>query len=448
MSGGAAAVVVSQPSVRSRAAVAPGLRAAPIPVALLATTLMIPTAFAVFVGTLRISPYRAVLIALFIPMLVRVIVRADIRLGIVDLFMALHGVMMLVSLSVVQGPEVALESGGVLVLEFLGAYLIGRACVRSMSQFTASVGVLAVLVTLLVPLAVYESVTGHHLIRQVASSMTGSPFYGGVDPRYGFHRAFGPMDHPILWGVVCASLLGMVTRFPMRFAGFGRSTLAIAVVIGAITSVSSGTVATLMTQFMLLAWARVTNGIKARWWILSAGILGVYIAVDMISNRSGIKVFIHYLTFSAHTAYNRLIIWDYGFYQNVLVHPWFGIGFNVWTRPTWMHSTSMDNFWLVVMVRFGLPAFFLLAGAVLSALFLSRRAGSLSLGWVISMIGMIVAACTVHFWAHTFVWFGLVLGMGGVFFDPAQEIIRSRVKAVRIPAARPQSNLGSLNDKR
>ncbi|GAG91244.1 unnamed protein product, partial [marine sediment metagenome] len=61
-----------------------------------------------------------------------------------------------------------------------------------------------------------------------------------------------------------------------------------------------------------------------------------------------------------------------------------------------MHSDSMDNFWLVQAVKFGIPGFATLAGAVL--LLMCRRRNQLGpepnalrLGWTVSMTGLIVA---------------------------------------------------------
>src|SRR5690606_32529254 len=114
--------------------------------------------------------------------------------------------------------------------------------------------------------------------------------------------------------------------------------------------------AALITQFMLLVWDRKTRHIQSRWKIFCAIGLAMYVCVDLISNRSAMKVFLSYLTFSPGTAYNRIIIFEWGI-QDVWRNPMLGIGFNVWTRPEWMHSTSMDNFWLVQAVTFGIPGF-------------------------------------------------------------------------------------------
>ena len=80
-----------------------------------------------------------------------------------------------------------------------------------------------------------------------------------------------------------------------------------------------------------------------------------------------------YATFSAHTAYWRSIIFDWGM-VNVWANPIFGLGLNDWVRPRYMVSGSMDNFWLVVAVRYGIPGFALLAAGYLIALWkIGRR---------------------------------------------------------------------------
>ena len=49
-----------------------------------------------------------------------------------------------------------------------------------------------------------------------------------------------------------------------------------------------------------------------------------------------------YFTFSTTSAYNRIIIFEYGSAE-VMRNPIFGIGLGDWIRPVWM-SDSMDNF--------------------------------------------------------------------------------------------------------
>ena len=143
-----------------------------------------------------------------------------------------------------------------------------------------------------------------------------------------------------------------------------------------------------------------------------------WIFMSLLSNRSPIKVFISYMTFSAHSAYNRILIWDYGTAE-VGRHPIFGIGFADWQRPDWMHSSSMDNFWLLTAVRYGLPALILLLAAIILTM---RRLGGLRnpddtiqryrAAWIICIAGIGIAGVTVHFWNSLFGLFMFLLGTG------------------------------------
>ena len=132
------------------------------------------------------------------------------------------------------------------------------------------------------------------------------------------------------------------------------------------------------------------------------------------------RVFLTYLTFSPHTAYNRLSIFNFGI-QDVYANPIFGIGpFNLWSKPSWMHSDSMDNFWLYQAVHYGAPAcIFILLACIVA---LSRNWAEINetirrarLGWSLSMIGLIIAAATVHLWHVGLSFFGLLLGIGAWF---------------------------------
>jgi hypothetical protein len=83
-----------------------------------------------------------------------------------------------------------------------------------------------------------------------------------------------------------------------------------------------------------------------------------YVGIDLFSTKTPFHVFVNYFTFSKQSAYNRILIFEYGTAE-VARHPVFGIGLGDWERPVWM-SDSMDNFWLVTAVRYGVPALFLL----------------------------------------------------------------------------------------
>lgn len=155
-----------------------------------------------------------------------------------------------------------------------------------------------------------------------------------------------------------------------------------------------------------------------------------YVVVDLISNRSALQVFLSYATFSPATAYWRTIIFEWGM-KNVWANPIFGIGLNSWVRPWFMYSGSMDNFWLVNAVRYGIPGFLLLAcGYGLALWSVVRRDFStdkqmlnLRMAWIITFCGLTFTLCTVHIWTtlYSFVFFMFGAGMWFISAQPETE---------------------------
>jgi hypothetical protein len=274
-------------------------------------------------------------------------------------------------------------------------------------------------VLLLAVFTIPESVTGQHLIRQVASALRGGSFHSDISPRMGLDRAFGSFQHPILYGVFAAGALGpawYALSQDTRITA-GRAARTIGVACAAVASVSSGAVAVMMVQSIGMTWDRLTRGLVYRWLGLTVGIIGAYFFVDALSNRSGMRVFLAYLTFSPSTAYGRLVIWEYGSAE-VLRNPIFGIGFNDWEHPAWL-SGGVDDFWLLNAMRHGLPGAAALAVAVMSTWWATSREHlneSTALarsGWVTCLLGLVIAGWTVHFWNQTFAFFCFWLGAGG-----------------------------------
>ena len=314
-----------------------------------------------------------------------------------------------------HGPEVAIESGGIFLVEAFGAYMLGRCLVCSERDFRALSQFIVITVLIVGIFAVAESLTGIQLIRKAFASIFGGSSSGGPSPRYGFHRAYAGFDHPILYGIFASSAVGLAwyTYDNHNHITVRKVMRTIAILIATLASVSSGALAAAAIQVLLIIWDHSTRAFRGRWWILTTVIFVTYSIIDILSNRSGMAVLLSYLTFNMHTAYVRMLIWEWGFYGNVLPNPIFGIGFNEWIRPSWL-SASVDNFWLVTMMMYGLPAFGMLAGAALLRLNatcnLLSRANPAVIGWLTTIIGLFVSGCTVHYWNSAFVWFCMLIG--------------------------------------
>ena len=162
------------------------------------------------------------------------------------------------------------------------------------------------------------------------------------------------------------------------------------------TSLSSAPLLAAAVQIGIIGWGWITRN---AWWVLIGMVVLGYLVIDLLSNRSPVQVLISYLTFNSGTAYWRLHIWTYGSAE-VWRHPLFGIGLNDWTRPDWMGTASVDNFWLLTTMRYGLPAFLLLVAGIVANVVqiarqdLSDRLADFRRGHVIALVSLAITLCT------------------------------------------------------
>ena len=387
--------------------------------ALFLLALLLPTDLSFYIGPLRLTLYRTILILSCYPAMSRVFSGRSGRVIFADWLVLVHMGWCLFVIAYYSGIEVCLQSGGVRFFEYAGAYFLARAYITDERTFQGVIAFTIVTVCLIFPWAVFESITGTNLILLVTS---GGHFVSHIEKRWGFTRAFGTFDHPILLGVWAATALSVTWRriFPQMGHPRPRKFLTIFVLLTAFASMSSGAIVSLMTQIMLMLWEAKTRLWRNRWRILLVLMVGVYIGVGLVAHHPPMIAILTHLAFSEANVYGRMIIFDYGM-ASIGRHPILGIGFNEWLHPTWM-SGSMDNFWLVQAVTFGIPGFltFALPAVLIPALGwrnLSSRITKLRTAWTISWIGIIIAGGTVDFWNNLFTYYAFFLGTGAWFLN-------------------------------
>lgn len=412
------------PVARARQAVRKGGLALteqiPMPVLALLIAGVIPTAVSFYIGALRLSPYRVVLLAMTPFLCIQLLSGAFGRMAHSDRLVFAATLWMWASLIVNDGLG-AIESGGILFLETCGAYLIGRCCIRTAGQWVATVTALGVIVSALAPLTIMESVTG---VRVIRIFFAGTAEDGSVaeslqaNVRMGFYRASGPFDHPILLGVIAAAATSALALVVQR----KRSLLVLvpACLVATLCSISSGALASLAVTGLLGAWEWVMRSVPKRWIVFLVLFAIGYFIIEMLSNRSAIVAILSVVTLNPKTAIDRTIIWDWGFNHNAVVRPWFGLGasgaFN-WVRPYWLPA-SVDNYFLYLMILYGIvPVAMLLVGIVLkvrtSVLATKVHAvHGLAWSWWIPMVSFVIAGWTVAFWNHAQIFFWFFVGAG------------------------------------
>ena len=389
-------------------------------------------------GPLQMTGLRTVLALVFVPLLIRYFQSSDRKAASTDLLFV--GFICWAGLAFTQtSPTHALENTGVLLLELLGGYLIARTYIRCAAQLRATIKVILVIVMLSLPFAIVESLTGQPALITLIDAIPGLNSVASVSipPRLGLERAQTLFAHPIHYGLFASTLTALVFigtsgHWPLWCRLLGLSSA----VLASFLALSSGAFLSVLLQLLLIIWAYTWAEGRTRWFVLIGLCCIAYVLIDLASNRTPVRVFFSYATFSAHNAYWRGLIFEWGM-VNVWQNPIFGIGLNDWIRPPFMHSGSIDNFWLVIALRYGVPGFVLFAATYLSGLLrvlfapIPAENRGLRLAWVICFTGLTFTLCTVHIWTSIFSYVFFLFGAGLWMLEPA--IVQSKTTPSRAP---------------
>ena len=369
---------------------------------LLAAAFLISLAFPMFftVSGLQLLPYRVVLLLAFVPMALRLLSGQAGGLKLHDGLLIAAVAWQCLAFLLNHGPSI-IPGAGMQVVEVLGAWMLGRVAIRTAADFRLMVRILFAMVVVLAPFAMLEAVTKRPYLLEMLP-MTGRPVW--APERFGLRRAQAVFSHPILYGVFVSATLGMVWYALNPVSGFlGRAVRAAIIFFAVFSSLSAGAIVAFVIQAALIAWEIMTRPNPNRWRTFAWLVGGTYVLLDILSNRNPFHLLVDYATFSPGASYNRILIWRYGT-DVVWANPVFGIGRNDWARPFWM-GDSVDNFWLLNAMQFGLPGLVLLAAAfftLMRAVVRSRiddpTEWACRAGWLTSLGGVIIAGGTVHYW--------------------------------------------------
>lgn len=393
-------------------------------------TVMTPVSFNL--GPLAMTSTRLFLIVMIIPMFAKLLSGHYGKLFWTDYLYCLYVVWMMPVL-LVNNPSQMIQQVGSVGLEFLGGYLIGRAYIRTPEAFLGLCKAMMIFVFFSVPFAIIELRTGNPIIVAFLEALPGLNSVTNVrtEGRMGMERVQNMFSHPIHYGLFCSVAFSLcmvalrdVISTPRRYFS------AVIIAFAGFSALSSGAILAIALQMGFIIWAAMFAKVASRWKIL-VGIFAVaYVVIDLASNRQPIDVFMTYATFSPHTAYWRSIIFEWGM-MTVWSAPVFGIGLHDWVRPWFMFDSSVDNFWLLTAMRFGIPGMMLVASGYVLGLFqIMRRDFShdpvvllIRRAWVFTFLGLSFTLCTVHVWTHiySFVFFVYGAGMFLITYQPKTE---------------------------
>lgn len=386
------------------------------PVGLFMATLLFPPETGFKLGDFLLSPQRILLIwaLLWCGTKVR-------QFTLPDFLMLGHAGWAALSLIVAHGLGQGSKSGGIYIIESIGAYWLARVYVKDARTFRGYVKILVMVIIMSILFTIPESILHRPILRNLFTAVLGGPRAEAAEVRHGLARAYGPFAHPILYGVFCASGFGLswYVLGRDRVWHMGRIGRICCICLGVIASVSSGAVLCAAVQGALVGWESLTRRIHHRWFWLITGIGTMMLTIQCLSNRGVVGLVIAYGTFDPWNGDWRQFEWQYGSAE-VWRHPVFGIGFNDWIRPDWLIHSSIDNFWLCTAMRYGIPGVALLIGALVAIIVRLAKASVASdvqsrfrLGYLTSIVAIAIAGGTVHLWGIAFTWFCFLLGSGG-----------------------------------
>lgn len=398
---------------------------------LLTYACLMPRELTVEIAGADLFPYRVFLFAL-LPFAISQAFKHVRRLTFIDLFAAIAAIWHIIALLMTESITAAVVTGGSRGADFALSYLVGRATLRSPDDFR--VYFLAVLPGFAAATAIMavESLGGRLILRPLLADLFGQPRERYADEtRFGLYRASGPFPHPILGGVFLAATIPLAWYLPRRMP---TKIMAVMVSLGCVFSVSSSAYIALglCLIFMLMNWVqRVT-----KFPVFGTAIIYLflaYLAVSAVSQSGPLSVFTRYVLLDPTSSYYRQLIWEYAGAE-VLNHPFFGIGLRDWERPTWMVSPSVDSYWLISAMIFGMPmaiaSFLTIAGTVgLLAMRCTRapldvRRTAFAIGTSLTVI--IVSGFSVHLWEGVATWMLVVAGTGVTLSQWQLQYVRQR----------------------
>lgn len=389
-------------------------------IALLLLSFVMPFFF--FVVGLRLSMYRVYLIVFMFMAISRWLSGVGGAIRAPDILVIAASLWMSLALLINHGVASMWQFAGMLIIETVIPYLLARVIIRDLAAFRAFVWWFTAVVMVLVPFALFENITGKPILLDMFRGVLKVYYNVNQVPRMGLERAQASMPHPILFGVFCSPAFALSWYMLSPEGAFFKQVQRPFIVgVAVFSSLSSGAFMGILLQAFLIAWDEILKSIKKRWKIFAI-LLGIlYIILELASNRNAFQIIATELTFSAGSAWNRIHIFNNAI-DDIFRNPIFGIGMGEWTRPKWL-KPSVDNFWLLVALRYGIPAFIFLGLAVLITCWQVGRApltgvyARARIGYLIAFASLSIAAFTVHLWDATYCLFMFLLGCGMWFVD-------------------------------
>lgn len=378
--------------------------------------LLLPAQFVVDLGGLILPAYRIFLLGAFF-YIVAELMRGRLR-RLPDAIIVFATMWIAIALVITMGPDRAFSGAGSQFIDIALSYLFARCAFRELRDLRVFLLLIAPGLFLAGGIVMAESLAEQYIIQPLASAITGRSqtiFATAANTRLGLLRGVGPFPHPILAGLFLSSFLSLYMLSGLK--GWPRFAGVIAAVMG-FFSVSSAALLSLTVTAVFLTCDWLTTKLANLSWriFVLIGSIGIFVT-EFATSSGAIGLIMRFASLNQVSAFYRRLIWRYGT-ESVAANPWIGIGFNEWARPHWMNG-SVDNYWLLLAMQYGLmPPFLILLTVIIAIIGLAKAQQNhttldamLVRGLAIAISVATLAAFSVSIWLSMQVWFFMLLGI-------------------------------------
>ncbi len=386
-------------------------------------SLFIPVEFFIMLGSVRLEPYRLILLASLLITLIQW-PQTKQRSDYADL--SLLGLVIIVFCSFLVNHDLAkaIQSTGLYVVETLGAFYLARLVIRTPLDFYRFHQWCVTILAVLTLFTVYEAISKHRILHDLAQQLTG---HVSLDPRLytadyqraGLMRATSLFEHPILYGTTTALFFPFAMLAWQHYRRFSDALKVGGLFISMLFTLSSAPILSLIFQVMSAASMHLWFRAKRIWLALLFSGVALATLIQIMANRGFFGILISYLTFNPHTGFSRILQWEYAL-NDILTHPFFGIAHHDWSRPYWLEwlGTSIDSFWLLLALQHGIFALLLLLFASVYTIsttlrcvpYHDTRTRWLLMTWLLSFMSLIFIGFTVDYFGKLQPIFFFMLG--------------------------------------
>lgn len=393
------------------------------PATLLVYATLIPMEVRLDIAGAAIYPPRFIAF-LLLPWLLRALSQGRLRRHPIDLMMFAGTAWMVISFCLYYDISTGFARGAPLAFDVIVPYLVARLSIQNLTDLRRLLVYCAPGFFVAGASMAAESLLRVQFVRPPLANLFGrlANYENGVAvgqanffqfTRFGLMRANGPFSHPILGGILMASLA------PLYFmSGVRKWPLWLGLFAGCCSffSLSSGAFLALIIGMGVVGMDKVQKVVGFLNWRQIAGVvIAAGLMIHMVSNKGLVSIIIRY-TLDPASGYYRQLIWDFGIIS-VQNHPFIGVGLTDFERAAWM-GTSVDNQWLLLAIRHGVIAVTALLGACAASLFaLSKRAAlanpldrNLYVGAFASLFAMTISCFSVALFGGLLTWFYFVVG--------------------------------------